>query len=702
MGENRGNLIFISAVVGLILLMVLPIPTFFLDTLLAINLAIALTVLIVSLYMKRPLDFSAFPALLLMTTLFRLTLNIASTRLILLKGGDGPEAAGKIINTFGNFVVGGNYVVGIIVFIILVIINFVVITKGSGRIAEVGARFTLDAMPGKQMSIDADLNAGLISEDQARKRRSEVESEADFYGAMDGASKFVRGDAIAGILITVINIIGGFIIGMTNYGMSAAESGQTYTILTVGDGLVSQIPALLISTAAGIIVSRASDDKQLGDQLGAQLFSSPEVLRLVAFILVIFGLLPGMPLLVFGSLAAAFFIFSRVNSGDDGLQLATPLGGGAAGQLEFSGDGAPEGGRKPSGDREEVIEEILPLKILILEIGYGLIPQVQVDEGHDQSGDLLNRIQKIRRNFAEEIGIIIPPVHVRDNALLAAGEYTLLLNGVELISGEVIPNKHLAIDSGEVIEQIEGVEAIDPAFGLPAVWVGEGQISQAEDLGYTVADSPTVIITHLSKHLKENAAELVGTEEMQKLVEIFQKSNPKVVSSLIPEKMALTEVLKVCKNLLREQLSVRDLRTIFGALLEHVHLTQNTEILTEFVRQRLARYISSLAKSSDGKIHVITLDGALAERFRGQMKQIEGDFHLALAPDLGQAFLERLEDNVKQLLLMGYEPVLLVTPELRRPIRNLTQNLSGELMVLSHKEITSGIDVSVDGQISIS
>ena len=699
MGENRGNLIFISGVVGLILLMVLPIPTIFLDTLLALNLSIALTVLIVALYMKRPLDFSAFPALLLMTTLFRLTLNIASTRLILLEGGNGPESAGQIINTFGNFVVGGNYVVGIIVFIILVIINFVVITKGSGRIAEVGARFTLDAMPGKQMSIDADLNAGLISEDQARKRRTEVESEADFYGAMDGASKFVRGDAIAGILITIINIIGGFIIGMTQFGMTAGESGATYTILTVGDGLVSQIPALLISTAAGIIVSRASDGNQLGNQLGSQLFSSPEVLKLVGGIMILFGLLPGMPMIVFGALAAGFFFLSRSVAGEDGLQVATSLGGGAAGSLELNPDGnaSPKDTAQRQGDREEAIEEILPLKVLILEIGYGLIPQVDEEQG----GDLLNRIQKIRRNFAEEIGIIIPPVHVRDNALLPAGGYSLLLNGVELIHGEVVPNKHLAIDSGEVIDKIDGIDGIDPAFGLPAVWVGEDQIPQAEDLGYTVADSPTVIITHLSKHLKENASELVGTEEMQKLIDIFKKSNPKVVSSLVPDKMQLSEILKVCKNLLREQLSIRDLRTIFGALLEHVHLTQNTEILTEFVRQDMARYISSLAKSTDDKIHVITLDGALAERFRGQMKQIEGDFHLALPPDLGQAFLERLEDNVKQLLLMGFEPVLLVTPELRRPIRNLTQNLSGELMVLSHKEVVSGIDVSVDGQISI-
>ena len=694
---EKGNLVFISMVVGLILLMVLPIPTIFLDTLLACNLAIALTVLIVSLYMTRPLDFSVFPALLLMTTLFRLTLNIASTRLILLKGAEGPDAAGQIINTFGNFVVGGNYVVGIIVFIILVIINFVVITKGSGRIAEVGARFTLDAMPGKQMAIDADLNAGLITEDQARKRRTEVESEADFYGAMDGASKFVRGDAIAGILITVINIIGGFIIGMTQHGLSAADAGARYTILTVGDGLVSQIPALLISTAAGIIVSRASEGTSLGIQIGQQLFQSSEVMNVVGVILILFGLLPGMPFVVFAGLAFVFFFFARRMNPE--LQLASTLGGGALGALEGpSGEGGAPGEGSAAGEgREEVIEEILPLKILILEIGYGLIPQVDENQG----GDLLNRVQKIRRNFAEEIGIIIPPVHVRDNALIPAGGYSLLLNGVELIHGEVIPNRHLAIDSGEVIEKITGVDGMDPAFGLPAVWVNEEQINHAEDLGYTIADSSTVIITHISKHLREHAYELVGPEEMQKLIDIFKKSNPKVVSTLLPDKMSLNDVLKVCKNLLNEQLSIRDLRTIFGSLLEHIHLTQNTEILTEFVRQSMARYISSLAKSADEKIHVITLDGQLAERFRGQMKQIEGDFHLALPPDLGQAFLEKLEDNVKQLLLMGYEPVLLVTPELRRPIRNLTQNLNSELMVLSHKEVVPGIDVSVDGQISI-
>jgi flagellar biosynthesis protein FlhA len=694
MGQNKGNLVFIFGVVGLILLMVLPIPTVLLDLLLAINIAIALSILVVSLYMKKPLDFSSFPAVVLVTTLFRLTLNIASTRLILLKGSEGPDAAGDIIYTFGNFVVGGNYVVGVVVFIILVIINFVVITKGSGRIAEVGARFTLDAMPGKQMSIDADLNAGLINEDEARRRRSQVEAEADFYGAMDGASKFVKGDAIAGILITIINILGGFVIGMTQFGLTAAESGARFTILTVGDGLVGQIPALLISTAAGIIVSRASDDRELGTQVSDQIFSSPNVLKVVALILFLFALLPGMPLLIFGGLSALFFWVARSKDQETQLQLATEMSN--ANLLEKAGALAT-GSNKGEDDKEENMEEILPLKILVLEIGFGLISLVDENQG----GDLLNRVQKIRRNFAEEIGIIIPPVHVRDNPLLPAGGYALLLNGVELIKGEVIHNRNLAIDSGEVVAKMQGIEGIDPAFGLPAIWITPEQTTEAEDKGYTIADCSTVIITHVSKHLRENAHELVGAEELHKLLEIFKKNYPKVISSLIPDKMSHNDVLKVIRNLLKEQLSIRDLRTILGSLIEHIHLTQNTEILTEFVRQSMNRYISSLAKSSDSKIHVITLEGNLAEKFRGQMKQIEGDFHLALPPDLGQDFLERLEDNMKQLLLMGFEPVLLVTPELRRPIRNLTQHLSSELMVLSHKEIAAGVDVSVDGQIGM-
>ena len=458
----RGNasLIFTVAVVGLLMLMVLPIPTFLLDALLAINIAIGMTVLVVALYIKQPLEFSSFPAMLLVSTLFRLTLNIASTRLILLKGADGQGAAGQIIETFGNFVVGGNYVVGIIVFIILVIINFVVITKGSGRIAEVGARFTLDAMPGKQMAIDADLNAGLINEDQARERRTKVESEADFYGAMDGASKFVRGDAIAGILITVINIIGGFIIGMTQHGLPAGESAATYTILTVGDGLVSQIPALVISTAAGIIVSRAAGKSDLGSQLFEQLFSARRVLYTVATILFGFGLLPGMPAIIF-TLISGVMVYWGYNL--DRMPALEPEADTPNVKRDTNVHLSAEDGASEEGSTEENIESLLPLDLLELEVGYGLIPLVD----REQNGELLDRIQSIRKQFASQMGIIVPPIHIRDNLQLAPGSYSFLIKGVEVSQGELVPERFMAMNPGEVIGTVPGIETTEPAFGLP-------------------------------------------------------------------------------------------------------------------------------------------------------------------------------------------------------------------------------------------
>ena len=482
--REHSNVIFTSAVVGLLLLMVLPLPTFMLDIFLALNIALAMTVLVVSLHMKEALEFSGFPAMLLIATLFRLCLNIASTRLILLNGGQGPEAAGQIISTFGNFVVGGNYVVGIIVFIILVIINFVVITKGSGRIAEVGARFTLDAMPGKQMAIDADLNAGLISEDEARKRRSQIESEADFYGAMDGASKFVRGDAIAGILITAINIIGGFVIGMTQHGMAAGDSAATYTILTVGDGLVSQIPALVISTAAGIIVSRAAGSSDLGSQLLDQLFSARKVLNIVATILIGFGLLPGMPFLVFLSLAAMMFLAGRQTAIRqqqiaDGTLPAEKRSDSNVHLSANEGDGADD-----KATEEEKIENLLPLDLLELEVGYGLISLVD----REQNGELLDRIQSIRKQFASQMGIIVPPIHIRDNLQLAPGGYSLLIKGVEVADGQLVPDRFLAMNPGEVVGTVPGIETTEPAFGLPAIWITDDHKEQADQLGYTVVD----------------------------------------------------------------------------------------------------------------------------------------------------------------------------------------------------------------------
>lgn len=689
----RGNasLIFTVGVVGLLMLMVLPIPTFVLDALLALNITLGMTVLVVSLYIKQPLEFSSFPAMLLVATLFRLTLNIASTRLILLKGANGQGAAGQIIETFGNFVVGGNYVVGIIVFIILVIINFVVITKGSGRIAEVGARFTLDAMPGKQMAIDADLNAGLINEDEARERRTKVESEADFYGAMDGASKFVRGDAIAGILITVINIIGGFIIGMTQHGLPAGEAAETYTILTVGDGLVSQIPALVISTAAGIIVSRAAGKSDLGSQLFEQLFATRRVLYTVGAILFGFGLLPGMPLFIFAAISGAMFFAGRRMGQSDELDAPGETSTARReSNVHLSADDDEE-----EKSTEEKIESLLPLDLLELEVGYGLIPLVD----REQNGELLDRIQSIRKQFAAQMGIIVPPIHIRDNLQLAPGSYSLLIKGVEVSQGELVPERYMAMNPGEVIGTVPGIETTEPAFGLPALWITEEYREQADQLGYTVVDCATVVATHLSEILKDNAHELVGRQEMQELLDVFAQRSPKMIEDLIPEKIQLGDILKVVKNLLREQLSVRDLRTILEALADHTHLTKNTEILTEFVRQRLSRYISSRLRAPDGQIHCVTVTGDLEELFRTQIQQVDGDFHLGVSPQVAEGLLNQLEQRMSEMSMMGYTPVLLVAPELRRPVRNLISRFLPQLIVISHKEVEPGVSVSTDGEV---
>ena len=693
--SKNSNLIFTSAVVGLLLLMVLPIPTFLLDTLLALNLALALTVLVVSLHMKTALDFSGFPAMLLVATLFRLTLNIASTRVILLNGADGTEAAGSIIATFGNFVVGGNYVVGIIVFIILVIINFVVITKGSGRIAEVGARFTLDAMPGKQMAIDADLNAGLISEDEAKSRRSQIEREADFYGAMDGASKFVRGDAIAGILITAINIIGGFIIGMTQHGLPAGESASTYTILTVGDGLVSQIPALVISTAAGIIVSRAAGSSDLGSELIQQLFSTKKVLYIVAAILLGFGLLPGMPFLVFLAIAGMMIAAGRrIGTDAEGPALNDGMPAERRNDSNVHLSSAEEG---QDDNGQQKIESLLPLDLLELEVGYGLIPLVD----REQNGELLDRIQSIRKQFASQMGIIVPPIHIRDNLQLPPGGYSLLIKGVSVAEGQLVADRFLAMNPGEVVGTVPGIETTEPAFGLPAIWITEEHKEQADQLGYTVVDCATVVATHLSELLKDNAHELVGRQEMQELLDVFAKQAPKVVEDLIPEKFQLGDILKVVKNLLREQLSVRDLRTILEALADHVHLTKNTEILTEFVRQRLARYISSRLKAQDEQVHVMTCDGSLEEAFRGQIQQVDGDFHLGITAQVAEQLITELERGMNDMSMMGLQPVLLVSPELRRPVRNLLERFLPQLMVISHKEVAQGTHIHTEAEVGI-
>jgi flagellar biosynthesis protein FlhA len=694
-----GNVGFSVFVVGMLLLMVLPVPTPLLDVLLAVNITISLIVLLVSIYLPRSLEFSSFPALLLVTTLFRLTLNIATTRLILIKGGEGPEAAGHIVKTFGDFVVGGNYVVGVIIFVILVIINFVVITKGSGRIAEVGARFTLDAMPGKQMAIDADLNSGLITEDQARARRTQVEREADFYGAMDGASKFVRGDAIAGIMITVVNIIGGFIIGMTQHGMTARDAAATYTILSVGDGLVSQIPALVLSTAAGIIVSRAGGTGDMGGELYGQLFSNKRVLNTAAVMVSLFGLVPGMPLLVFGGIGFGLYTLARrIKDPDAGPELATAGAGAGPGGKVLPGAGPGGAGAAPDAPaltEQQKIEALLPIDMLELEVGYALIPMVD----RNQNGELLDRIQSIRRQFASQMGVIVPPIHIRDNLQLPPGGYSVLIKGVEVAHGELLPDRFMAMNPGEVIGTVPGVETVEPAFGLPAIWITADHKDRAEQLGYTVVDCSTVVATHLSEVLKENAQELLGRQELQELLDIFAKQAPKVVEDLIPEKLPLGEVLRVMKNLLKEQISVRDMRTILEGIADHVHLTRNPEIITEFVRQRMAKYITSKLKGMDNQVHVLTVAGELEEHFRQHIQQIDGDFHLTVEPRVAENFLKQLEERMQMMTTLGYQPVLLVPPELRRPVRNLIDRFVPGLTVVSHKEIAHGAQVASDGEV---
>ena len=548
-------------IVMILSMMVLPLPPFLLDILFTFNIALAIMVLLVAMNTTKPLDFAVFPTVLLISTLLRLSLNVASTRVVLLQGHTGPDAAGKVIESFGHFLVGGNYAVGIVVFIILVVINFVVITKGAGRIAEVGARFTLDAMPGKQMAIDADLNAGLIGEDEARKRRAEVAQEADFYGAMDGASKFVRGDAVAGIIIMLINIVGGLIIGVLQHDLDLATAAKNYTLLTIGDGLVAQIPALVISTAAGMVVSRVSSEDNIGQQLAKQLFSSPQVLIMTAAIIGMLGMIPGMPHFAFLLLAGAmgwfaFFLLQRTKQAEDkAAEVANPV-------------------LAPSTEAPEASwEDVAQVDVLGLEVGYRLISLV--DKAQD--GDLLRRIKGIRKKFTQDIGFLPPAVHIRDNLELRPNAYRITLKGVEIGSGEAYPNMFLAINPGSVSGILPGTPTKDPAFGLPAIWVDATVREQAQVMGYTVVDAGTVVATHMSHLIHTHAAELLGRQEVQQLLDHLGKIAPKLTEDLIPKLLPLTTVQKVMQNLLDEGMHIRDMRTILETLAEHAPQTQDCD-----------------------------------------------------------------------------------------------------------------------------
>jgi flagellar biosynthesis protein FlhA len=662
-------------VVTVLAVMVMPIPPFLLDLFLSFSITFALIILLVSIFMRGPLDFSVFPSLLLIVTLIRLSLNVASTRIILLHGSEGTGAAGQVIESFGSFVVGGNFVVGAVIFIILVMINFIVITKGSVRTSEVAARFTLDAIPGKQMSIDADLNAGLINENQARNRRQMLEQEADFYGSMDGAIRFVRGDAIAGILITVVNILGGFGIGVFQQDMEIGEAAQVYTLLTIGDGLVSQLPALVVSTAAGLVVTRAATDKNLPHQLISQLVNQPHAFLIASAILFFFGMIPGLP-------HFPFFLMSII-AGTIGFNKFKDTSKKAL----IDSRKKEEDAKAPTPER---VESILPLDIMELEVGYELIPLVDADS----NGELLDRIKSVRRQFALEMGFIVPPLHIRDNLQLKSSEYGILIKGVEVSRGSIMTGRLLAMNPGTIEKEIDGIQTTEPTFGLPAVWITTSDKQKAQMAGYTVVDPSTVITTHIKETIKRHASELLGRQETQALIDKFKESNPKVIEELIPDVLSLGKVQKVLQNLLKEQISIRDLRTILEQLADYGPSSKDTDILTEYVRQAMARPITKQFQSADGSLSVMTLDRGVEELIQSSIQRTEVASFLALEPTVAEKLLVKLQEAVEAISpQIETSPVLLASPGIRHHLRKFVERFIPDLAVLSHSEITPSVQI---------
>lgn len=672
--NELSNLLMPLGVVAVLGIMILPIPAIFLDLFLSTSITISIMILLVSIYVLKPLEFSVFPSILLITTLYRLALNVASTRLILLHGNEGPDAAGKVIMAFGQFVVGGNYAVGIVVFTILVIINFIVITKGAGRIAEVSARFTLDAMPGKQMAIDADLNTGLINEDDARKRRKEIAKEADFYGAMDGASKFVRGDAVAAILITIINIVGGFVIGVMQQGMDAANAAKVYTILTVGDGLVAQIPALIVSTAAGIIVTRAASESNLGSDVMTQFFRYPKAIASAAGVLFVLGLVPGLP-------HFAFITLSAITGGIAYMVYQSQL------KLEEEEDAAKKvQALKPE---PKPIDEVPMLDALTVEIGYRLIPLVDSAQG----GELLDRIKAIRKQFVNEMGFLVPPIHIKDNLQLNPAEYVVLLRGMEIARADVQPDSYMAIDPGTAQKGLAGIPTKEPAFGLPALWVTEADKEKAQLMGYTVVNASTVVATHATEVIRTHAHELLDRQETQKLIDGIQKTHPKVVEELVPNLLPLGIVQKVLQNLLKEKVSIRDMLTILEALADYAPLTKDSDALTDYARHHLGRTITKQYINPDGTLTVMTLDGKLEDTISKSVRQSPQGAYLSIEPNTAHKMLNKIKDAMEDMINQGYQSILLTSPEIRRYVKKLVERFFPTLVVLSHSELTGNVKV---------
>ena len=670
------NTAMAAGIVGILLVMMIPMHPFVLDILLSFSITFSLIILLVSVYVLRPLDFSVFPSILLTATLLRLSLNVASTRLILLHGNEGSGAAGQVIKAFGAFVVGGNYVVGFIVFLVLVLINFIVITKGATRIAEVTARFTLDAMPGKQMSIDADLNAGLITDAEARKRRREIGLEADFYGAMDGASKFVRGDAIAGIIIAITNILGGLIVGVLQQGMPVADAARVYTLLTVGDGLVTQIPALIVSTAAGMLISRSTASSDLGKEIKEQLFVHPKAVATASIILLIFGLIPGMPKIPF---------------------LLLSLGSGFVAYRTFkTSERVKETKEEPPVEAMvESIESLLPLDPLELEIGYSLVPLVDAGKG----GELLERIKALRRQMAVEMGFVMPSVHIKDNLQIKPGEYVVKLKGVEVAGGEIEMGHYLAITAGDENAKIKGTETKEPAFGLPAVWIDEKEKESVQAKGFVVVNPATVITTHLTEIVKTHADELLGRQDVQSLLDSLAGSHPRVVEELVPNIIPLGTLQKVLQRLLRERVSIRDILTILETLADYVPITKNVDMLTGYVRQALSRTITREYKDADGNITVIMVSPDIEDNINKSVQHIEHESFVTADPVLIQEVVSNLQKFVGTFADKGLQPVILCSPNVRMYLRKILEKFFPNIIVLSHNEITREVNIKSLGML---
>lgn len=679
--EIGESMIFIG-VVAILAVMIVPLPPMLLDFLLAMNITIAVTILLIAMYTTKALDFSIFPSLLLVTTLFRLSLNVASTRLILLHGNEGPAAAGKVILSFGSFVVGGNYVVGMIVFIVLVLINFIVITKGATRIAEVSARFTLDAMPGKQMGVDADLNAGLIDENQAKDRRAIITREAEFNGAMDGAAKFVRGDAIAGIIITIINILGGLIIGVFQQNMQMVAAAQNYTLLTVGDGLVSQVPALVISTAAGIVVSRAGSESTMGIDFTRQFLKYPKAVYLASGLVFFFGLVPGLPHVSFIMLSlciasVTYFLKNRQE------RLAEE-------QEEDITEEKVEKGPEP-------VEHLLFVDPLEVAVGYGLISLVDRDQG----GEFLDRVSSIRRQFAVEMGIVIPPIHIRDNLQIKSNMYQIFIKGAKIASGELMVNHYLAMDSEDSARKIDGIKTSEPVFNLPAVWIPESKKEEASIAGYTVVDNVTVMSTHLTEALRNHLADLLGRQEVQSLLDNLSKSNPKAVEELLPNLLSLGGVQKVLQNLLIEQVPVKDLLSIVETLADYAPMTKDPDVLTEYVRHKLSRSILGPHIGEDGVLQIITIGQDVEDMLQQGLQKTEHGSYLSVDPASADPIIKLIQKQAEKAMALNIQPILMTSPIIRRHLKKMISSFPPSIMVVSQSELLSDMKIKSIGQVSL-